>query len=71
MPYHKPSTAPSLRIDPVACLIHVNAFGLVDRGESFATDRQKYPGKCPKFRVNAHGGNAAERVLFRHQMIAE
>jgi hypothetical protein len=30
MPYHKPPTAPSLRIEPVACLIHVNASGLVD-----------------------------------------
>jgi hypothetical protein len=51
MPYHKPSTAPSLRIDPVACLIHVNAFGLVDRGESFATDRQKYPGSAQNFEL--------------------
>jgi hypothetical protein len=36
-----------------------------------ANDRRKYAGKCPEIRVNARGGNAAKRVLFRHQMIAE
>jgi hypothetical protein len=63
MPHHTSPTAASLRIDPVASLIHVNAFDPFDpdgRLRMIAVNIRK----CRIIRVNAPGCDAAELILF-------